>query len=235
MAMPSLTRPATLALAALVVLTGVHLGSIVVAPETLLNDVTQALLMPVVAIVLLAAVPSPRSRLVLLVLVALAMSWLGDAAPLLVDGDLTALLVKVGFFLLAQVAFIAAFWPWRHRTVVARSPWAFLPYAAALVAILALVRDGIGGLEVPVVVYAVTITVMAVLATGLGPLAGVGGAVFLLSDAILAVGTFSDRDLPANGVWVMLTYVVGEALIVLGVTAHEQQANAQPRVTPVGG
>ncbi len=223
MAMPSLTRSATVALAALAIMTLVHLAVIVVAPDGALEDATQALLMPLLAVALLAAAAPPRGRLVLLVLVALVFSWLGDAVPMVVPDDL-AFLAKVGCFFGAQVAFIAAFWPWRRHSVAARHPWAVLVYAAALAAILALVWRGAAGLLLPVVVYATTLTLMAVLATGMGPLAGVGGAVFMVSDAILAVNAFSDLALPHVGVWIMLTYVVGEVLIVLGVLSHRVPA-----------
>jgi hypothetical protein len=63
---------------------------------------------------------------------------------------------------------------------------------------------------------------MAILSTGLGRLAGIGGLVFMLSDALIAIGAFTDLELVAHGVWVMLTYVVGQTLIVLAVIAHER-------------
>jgi uncharacterized membrane protein YhhN len=77
---------------------------------------------------------------------------------------------------------------------------------------------------VPIVVYELALTTMAILSTGLGRLAGVGGLIFMLSDALIAVGAFTDLELVAHGFWVMLTYVVGQVLIVLGVIAHEREA-----------
>jgi hypothetical protein len=65
---------------------------------------------------------------------------------------------------------------------------------------------------------------MAILSTGLGRLAGIGGLVFMLSDALIAIGAFTDLELVAHGVWVMLTYVVGQTLIVLAVIRHEARA-----------
>lgn len=202
--------------AGLVGVTFVHLAAQVGDADGLVADITQDLLMPVLAGTLLAATVAPRGRLVRLVLLALGLSWLGDAAPDLAPDDL-AFLVMVGFFLLAQATYIAAFLPFRDDSVLGRRPAAALPYAAVFVALIALTRAGAGSLLVPVVVYGLALTTMAILATGLGRLAGVGGIVFMLSDALIALGAFTDLDLPVHGFWVMLTYVLGQALIVLAV------------------
>ena len=95
-------------------------------------------------------------------------------------------------------------------------PWGQL----ALVVLVALCREGAGDLLVPVVVYGVALAAMAVLATGLGPVAGVGGAVFMLSDSLIALRAFADVELPAHSFWVMLTYVAGQALLVAAVRAR---------------
>lgn len=220
--LPPLARAAS---AALVGVTFVHLGAILDDADGVVANVTQDLLMPLLAGALLAATRSPRNRLVRLVLVALGFSWLGDAAPDFAPGD-TAFLVMVGFFLLAQVVYVAAFVPFRDRSIVRRAPLAVLPYAAAFVALIALTRAGAGSLLVPIVVYGLALTAMAMLATGLGRLAGWGGAIFMLSDALIALDAFTELGLPAHGFWVMLTYVVGQALIVLGVIAHEGRSGS---------
>lgn len=214
-------------LAALAGVTVVHLGSLLGDPDGPVANVTQDLLMPLLAWSLLAATASPRSRLVRLVLVALGFSWLGDAAPDLAPED-SGFLVMVGFFLLAQGAYIAAFLPFRDRSVGGR-PLLALPYAAAFVALVALTREGAGSLLVPIVVYGLALTTMAVLATGLGWLTGLGGLVFMLSDALIAVEAFADLELVAHGFWVMLTYVVGQSLIVLGVIGHDPQGTSSSR------
>ncbi|WP_102508447.1 lysoplasmalogenase family protein [Sanguibacter massiliensis] len=75
-------------------------------------------------------------RLVELTLVALVFSWLGDSVPRLLDGD-AAFLTMVSFFLVAQVVYIAAFWPARRRSAAVRACWSLPIYAAALVAVVA--------------------------------------------------------------------------------------------------
>ncbi|MFC8598625.1 lysoplasmalogenase family protein [Isoptericola sp. NPDC057191] len=180
---------------------------------------TQGCLMPLLGATLWCAAPAPRSRLVRLVLVALGLSWLGDTVPAAFTGD-TAFLAMVGCFLLAQVAYVVAFWPARG-TSVARRPVLLLPYAVAAAVLVGVCAAGAGPLLAAVVVYGVCLVATAVLATGVHPLAGVGGAVFLVSDAMIALGAFTDWFAPPSpGFWVMLTYVAGQALIVAGVLAR---------------
>ena len=46
---------------------------------------------------------------------------------------------------------------------------------------------------------------------------GAGGAVFMLSDSLIALDAFADLALPGHGFWVMLTYVLGQVLLVVAV------------------
>ena len=212
--------------AVLVLVTAAHLVAQLVVPEGTAAEVTQPLLMPALAAVLVTGTSSSRPRLVRLTLVALFFSWLGDTVPRFVGDDL-GFLVMVGSFLLAQVAYVVAFWPARHASLASR-PLLVAPYLVALVVLVALCREGAGGLLVPVVVYGVALAAMAVLATGLGPVAGVGGAVFMLSDSLIALRAFADVELPAHSFWVMLTYVAGQALLVAAVRARAADTAPAP-------
>lgn len=182
-----------------------------------LASASQVLLMPVLAAVLWRSSQAPRSGLVRLTLVALGFSWLGDTAPRLSEGD-AAFLLMVGFFLVAQVTYVVAFWPWRRESVVRhRRRWA-VPYVVAVAALILACAPHAGGLLVPVLAYGLVLGTMAVLATGVGPLAWAGGALFLVSDGLIALEAFAPWwSLPLQGFWVMLTYVLAQFLIVLGV------------------
>lgn len=180
---------------------------------------TQVLLMPLLALALWLDVPAPRPRLVRLTLAALAFSWLGDAVPRLLDGD-AAFLAMLGAFLVAQVLYIAAFRPYVDRSVLHVGRIALAPYAVGTVLLVVLCADGAGALLVPVLVYAICLVTMAVLASGVNALVWAGGTVFLVSDAMIALGAFSDLSLPHGGFWVMLTYVTAQVMIVLGVEEH---------------
>ena len=213
-----------MALAALAVLTTTHLAAHLLGADTW-AAVTQWTLMPLLALALARATRGThRSRLVRLTLLALALSWLGDAAPDLAGES--AFLVMVGFFLLAQVAYVVAFWPSRTRSVLTR-PARAAPYALALVGLLVLCAPGTGALLVPTVVYGTCLTLMAALSTGVHRLAGVGGAVFLVSDSLIALGELVPGfSLPGWGFWVMATYVAGQCLLAAGVLLRDSADRA---------
>lgn len=219
------TRGARLSAGLLVALTAVHLGAQLAGADVVARG-TQWFLMPALALVLWCSTAAPRTRLERLVLVALACSWVGDTLPSLFDGD-AAFLAMVGGFLVAQVVYAVAFWPHRRSSVLHR-PGALAAYAASAVVLVGLCLPGAPGvLAVAVVVYASCLGTMAVLATGVHRLAAIGGVVFLVSDAMIALGAFTAWFAPpASGFWVMLTYVAGQALLVAGVLARRDGVSA---------
>ena len=102
-----------------------------------------------------------------------------------------------------------------------------------LVALVAACAPGAGGLLVPVAIYGGVLTAMAVLATGLGRLATIGGAVFLLSDSLIALDAFVPSwDLAEQGFWVMLTYVVGQGLLASAVIVRNAAERRAPAPRP---
>lgn len=215
-------RPALVGLAAV---TTVHLGAQLADPRGWVAAGTQVLLMPALAWVLLAATRS-RGRLVRLTLLALGFSWLADLLP---GGSL----IMVGCLLLAQLAYVAAFLPRWRASVVGRRPILLLPYAAGLVALIVLSLDVRGSLLVPFLVYLLALVSMAVLSTGLGRLAALGGGVFLLFGALFAL-PYAGLSLPEHLFWVMLTYVLAHTLIVLGVIRVVDPAEAEgPLASPL--
>jgi uncharacterized membrane protein YhhN len=221
-------RPAARRFAlALAVVALVHLVAQLAGAGTL-ADLTQVLLMPLLAAVLWCETSAPRSRLVTLTLVALVLSWLGDTAPKLADGD-AAFLVMVGFFLLAQVAYIVAFLPFRATSVLhVRRPLLLL-YLAVVVGLVAACVGGASDMLVPVLVYGACLGTMAVLATGVNRLTAVGGALFLVSDGLIALDAFVPGfGLPVQGFWVMATYVAAQVLIVAGVLRRQHGAEHPP-------
>lgn len=207
-------------IAGFLAVSSVHLTAQLVGPRWA-ADLTQVLLMPLLAAALLWATVAPRGRLVLLMLVGLGFSWLGDSVPRLLEGD-TGFLAMLGGFLIAQVLYAVAFWPFRRRSLL-RRPAVALLYLAVAAAIVALCAPGAGALLPAVVVYAVAIALMAVLATGLGVVAGIGAAVFVLSDALIALNAFGVLTLPGHGFWVMLTYLGAQTMLVRAV--HQEASS----------
>src|SRR5262245_25734227 len=153
-----------------------------------LASATQVLLMPALALFLVASARRP-TRLVRLIRWALLFSWLGDSAPRLLDGD-AAFGTMLGFFLIAQICYIRAFRPFSGGSVLrVRRGW-LAPYVVALVVLLAACVPAAGVLAPAVIVYGVCLATMAVYSTGVNPLTWAGGAVFMVSDSLIALDAF---------------------------------------------
>lgn len=221
-------RNRTLALAALAaggIISLVHLLSHVLPAGDgflTLTRVTQWLLMPSLALLLWASTRPRASRLVRLVLLALFFSWLGDFLPGFTGGGDASFLTMVGCFLLAQIAYIAAFLPLRAQSFLRDNRVAVFAYIAAFVALIYICAPGAGGLLIPVVIYGALLTTMAVLASGLGQIGTLGGALFFVSDAMIAIRAFAPTSaLPTSGLLVMTTYIGAQALLVAAVLQRE--------------
>jgi uncharacterized membrane protein YhhN len=206
-----------------------HLGAQAVEADRL-SAVTQVLLMPALALLLMLQRPG-QGRLTTLTLVALGWSWLGDTVPRLLDGD-PEFLVMVGCFLVAQVAYIGAFRPYRYESILhRRRPW-LIPYGVGVVLLVAVCLPGSDWLAPAVVAYGGCLLVMAVLATGIHRLATVGGVLFLVSDGLIALDAFAGWwALPQQDVAVMTAYIIAQLLLVLGVLRRATEE--EPAYTPL--
>ncbi|MFD8976327.1 lysoplasmalogenase [Streptomyces sp. NPDC059593] len=170
------------------------------------HQLAKPLLMP-----LLAAYAVTRGAPKLLV-AALLLGWGGDVF-LLSDAD-RAFLVGMGSFAAGHVCYLVLFG--RRRT----SPLLGAGYAAALVGTVALLWPDLpADLRIPVAGYSLLLAAMAYRASSLGLLAGLGGALFLLSDTLIATGVAEWPQLPAPDFWVMLTYIAAQYLLTAGVLA----------------
>jgi uncharacterized membrane protein YhhN len=163
-----------------------------------LRRVTKPLLMPT----LLRGKPRPTQR-------ALALGGLGDVA-LLGEGPV-AFTAGLGSFLAGHVAWIAALRP--HSTK-ALKPAMAAPYLLAWAGLNAYLWPKTGKDRIPVLVYSAALlaTALAAADTGRSDVAA-GGALFLLSDSLLALEKFGDVHLPMHEGIVMATYTSGQALL----------------------
>ncbi|MDN5821663.1 MAG: lysoplasmalogenase [Brachybacterium sp.] len=207
------------ALTVLAVIGAVHLSAQLIGCAVV-ADITQVLLMPLLASALWAGTGPPRGRLVRLTFLGLGCSWLGDTIPRFLDGD-PGFLGMLGSFWGAQLFYSIAFWPRRHRSLLVR-PLAALPYLLVAVTVVALSAPGARVLLPAVMVYAAVLCVMALLATGMGTLGGIGGAVFVVSDSLIALDAFGALSLPAHSVWVMATYLAAQVMLVLAVREQDR-------------
>ena len=190
-------RPAYLALAALDT-------ALAATDRSVARRATKPLLMPVLA----AGADGPTRR-------ALALSWGGDVA--LLSHDRRAFTAGLGSFLLAHGAWIAALRGRPGGGRLRRRPALALPYVGAWAALNAVLWPRTGADRWPVVAYSAALTAMALQALDTGDdAAAAGGALFLASDALLALERFAGVHLPAHEGWVMSTYTAAQALLASG-------------------
>ncbi|GAB7107474.1 hypothetical protein JCM4814A_57880 [Streptomyces phaeofaciens JCM 4814] len=176
--------------------------------------VAKPLLMPLLA-VWAALNGAPR-----LLVAALLCGWGGDVL-LLSDAD-PAFLAGMACFAAGHVCYLALF----VRAGRSRACAVLLApcYATALIATVALLRPDLPpDLRLPVAAYSTLLMAMAYTATTrLGPVTGAGGALFLLSDTLIATGVADWPQPPRPEVWIMLTYIAAQFLLVRGTLAERR-------------
>ncbi|QAY74376.1 lysoplasmalogenase [Agromyces protaetiae] len=174
----------------------------------------------------LPRLPRLPRRMLGLLIAALAASWVGDVLLSFPGWFIPGLLA----FLLAHVFYVVLFWRWsRGEPLARRVPLRALGYAAWYVGFVVLLAPHLGSLLPPVAVYGFVLGLMAVLAAGRGRLVAVGGALFVVSDSVLALGRFlPDYGFALHDLTVMSTYLAAQGLIAAGVVVALRERPERP-------
>jgi uncharacterized membrane protein YhhN len=137
------------------------------------------------------------------------------AGDLLLETDLQ--LAGMAAFAAAHACYLAVF-----LANPAQRSWRVLAaYTALWAALIAVLAPGLDNQRVPVAVYALLLTATAVASRWHNSRSGAGGALFLISDALIAL-RLSGRDFPGRGALTMSTYAVGQYLLTSGVTKSDR-------------
>jgi uncharacterized membrane protein YhhN len=179
--------------------------------------VTVVLAMPLLVGVLITGTVR-RNRMTALVVVALAFSWLGDWL-----GDLLVphVLFKIIFFFIGHVFYIMAFFAYRRSSLLYR-PLPLVGYLVVIGSLLTWIAPRSGTLAPLIVIYGLLLVTMAVLASGLNWLTGVGAMIFVVSDLSIAVTAFAlPGRIEESELLIMSTYLVAQLMIVLGVLQRQ--------------
>lgn len=155
-------------------------------------------------------------------LLALIFSLLGDVLLMFVNQSPHFFTFGLVAFLIAHIMYVAAFLKHRNKQ---RSVIGFLGllilYAAGMFYFL---KDGLGAMLIPVVVYMAIILSMATTAylrKGCANnrsynLVFIGAIFFMISDSILALNKFY-QAIPLSGILIIVTYALAQYLIVMGI------------------
>lgn len=204
-----------LALAAFALVAALNLAAVGFG-STLGQWLTKPLLVP-----LLAAYAILSGRASRRLMIALALAFAGDIV-LQVPGTL-ALIIGMLLFLGAYGGYALAFI--RAGAWSRLAWWIPVAYAVAVIATLVWLWPGLSdaGLAYPMAGYAVVLATMAVTAAGMGWWIGLGGGLILLSDTLIGVRLAEVADVPGIHVWTMLTYILGQLLVVTGWVGSEDE------------
>lgn len=160
----------------------------------------------------------------LLMLIALIFSLSGDVFLIFENASANYFIAGLISFLLAHIAYSVLFagkWNKKNTKNFIGTSLLLAVYGGALFFYL---KDSLGPLKIPVIVYILTILFMAM--TALGRFAKVpslsfvlvlvGALCFVVSDSILAIDKFM-FDVPAAHILIMGSYAAAQYLIVMGV------------------
>mgnify|MGYP001109809522 FL=1 len=192
----------------------VHVVALGVGADAIAEP-TKLALMPLLALAALwAGRGSTWGTPATLLFLALAFSWLGDGAGTFFPGmpELPIMLLCFG---LAHIAYIVLFWRFIRTRPWPR--WAFV-YAAWWLVLVVILWPHLGALSFAVAIYGLVLGGTAATAARCAPMVAAGAAFFLASDTILAFRLFTPQAMPDwTSPLVMLTYTLGQGLIVAGV------------------
>ncbi len=160
-------------------------------------------------------------------LTALVFSWIGDVILLFTDlGEIYFILGLVSF-LISHILLCVVFN--KQNKIRKKQNKALFIFGSVLIALyligmVSVLMPHLGNLETPVIVYASIISIMILFAfNGLlvwekpgNFLVFFGALFFVASDSILAVNKFY-APIPKSSFFIMLTYLLAQYLIVLGV------------------
>lgn len=165
-------------------------------------------------------------------LIALVFCWLGDVALMLVRSNENWFLAGLGLFLVGHIFFILSYRQLRWESSdTDMSLGMLLRFSVLLmmpgIVLVFLLYPTLGGMRVPVILYALAITAMVKFSfyrfqrtTSVSFwLVFCGSLIFMLSDSLIAIGKFMSPF--ANSAFlVMLTYIAAQFMIVEGLSRH---------------
>jgi uncharacterized membrane protein YhhN len=153
-----------------------------------------------------------------LVVAALLFSAAGDVL-LGLDGWFLA---GMGAFAVAHIGYVTQFVRSRALPALRRRWVLVVVYAGVLGGLVVWLWPHLGDLRLPVLGYALLLAATALTSAALGWWLGLGGALFFVSDAMIAAWDIAVRPAPPlPGLWIMSTYILAQYLLAreaMGVT-----------------
>lgn len=189
------------------------------------HTITKPLILPTLMAYLLTSTQQRSNYF----LAALVFCWAGDVL-LMFSGEKFFIFGLVAF-LTGHLLYVVSYRQMKYNTEGGLLPTQKLRFSFPIIlagtGLVAVLFPYLGGLKIPVMVYALVITVMAMQALFrygfTNPksfyLVFAGALFFMLSDSLLAINKFMS-PLPLASLLIMTTYILAQYLIVEGFIAH---------------
>lgn len=186
------------------------------------DSLTKPLLVPALALYVIAAYRERGVRVSRRLLLSLAFACAGGAA--LKAQGAAGLIVGMIFFLAAYAIYVAEFIRSGAAGRLRRWPRWLVPagYSVAVTAAMAWLWPGLRdrGVALPMAGYAALMALMASAATTWGWRVGVGAGLLVVSDTLIGIGLTEVAEVPGRPALVMATYLLGLVLVVDGWTVR---------------
>ena len=190
-----------------------------------LHYLSKPLLMPLLMFFFWVNIKPISNLFTKFIMAALALSWLGDIFMMFQEKQLFFIL-GLGSFLLAHVFYIGAFTrrvDGKGKGFVLSQPLWMIPFMIFGGVLYFWLYPDLGDMKVPVVFYAIAISMMAISAfdrkNRVNDLSFryifIGALTFVISDSLIAFNVFKG-GLANESFFIMVTYCLAQWLIVIG-------------------
>lgn len=167
-----------------------------------------------------------------IVVLAILFSCAGDTLLMFQEREGNFFMFGLAAFLVAHIFYILAYRQNQSSDTshelqgLQKIRYAF-PIILSGTGLVVILFNRLGGMKIPVLIYAVVLTGMVLAAlfrfgkTSMASFALVfGGAIlFMISDSLIATNKFLE-PLPMAGMWIMITYILAQYLIITGLSRH---------------
>jgi len=165
------------------------------------------------------------------IFIGLIFAWAGDILLMFQSGKPSFFIYGLIAFVICHIFYIRAFTLDHRSNPNHKTPyflWAVGAFAIFCSGLFFYLQPKLGAMQFPVLMYAIIITVMAIMAVNRYGKVNIfsfklilyGALFFLLSDSVLAVNKFA-QPIPQSGALIMATYMIAQYLIIYGTISRQ--------------
>lgn len=160
---------------------------------------------------------------------ALFFCWVGDILLIYADVYEQFFMFGLAAFLIGHLFYIWSFRKYAHKTIslFKRKPWIILLPVLYSIVLISIVFSNLEDMMIPVIIYAIAITVMCIAAINRSGRTNfysflfvfIGALFFIASDSMIAINRFY-TEISSASLLIMSTYIIAQYLITSGLLLH---------------